>query len=105
MEYSKSGYLRFDSSIRKIWEMMTLEEITQTPTPDMYFWYSLSIILAGALVWVVNRYVNRTDAMFAQLINMVNELRVLIKVHESEIKNHESDIQSLKDKVFGVKKR
>ena len=84
---------------------MILQELAQIPTPDMFFWYTLSIVLAGSLVWVVNRYVNRTDKMFQSLIDMVNELRIIIKVHESEIKNHESDIQSLKDKVFGVKKR
>jgi len=77
---------------------MILEEIAQIPTPDMLFWYSLSIGLAGGLIWVVNRYVNRTDRMFSQLIEAVNELRIIIKVHETEIDN-------LKDKVFGAKKR
>lgn len=77
---------------------MILQEIAQIPTPDMLFWYSLSIVLAGSLIWVVNRYVNRTDKMFSQLIDAVNELRIIIKVHETEIEN-------LKDKVFGTKKR
>lgn len=75
-----------------------IQELVQIPTPDMLFWYSLSIVLAGSLIWVVNRYVNRTDKMFSQLIDAVNELRIIIKVHETEIDN-------LKDKVFGVKKR
>lgn len=78
--------------------MIIFQDIVQVPTPDMLFWYSLSIILAGALIWVVNRYVTRTDKMFSQLIEAVNELRIIIKVHETEIEN-------LKDKVFGKKGR
>ena len=77
---------------------MILQELAQIPTPDMFFWYSLSIVLSASLIWVVNRYVNRTDKMFQQLIDAVTELKVMIKVHESEIEN-------LKEKVFGNKKR
>jgi len=76
---------------------MILQELAQIPTPDMFFWYSLSIVLSASLIWVVNRYVNRTDKMFQQLIDAVTELKVMIKVHESEIDN-------LKEKVFGKKR-
>jgi hypothetical protein len=76
---------------------MILQELAQIPTPDMFFWYSLSIVLSASLIWVVNRYVNRTDKMFQQLIDAVTELKVMIKVHESEIEN-------LKEKVFGKKR-
>ena len=53
--------------------------------PDQYFWYSLSTILAGALLWIVTRYVSRTEILITSLKETIQQLSTLVAVHDAEI--------------------
>lgn len=53
--------------------------------PDQYFWYTLSTILAGALVWIVMKYIGRTEMIMTSLKETIQQLSTLVAVHDAEI--------------------
>jgi hypothetical protein len=68
------------------------------PSPDAYFWYAICIVLVSILVWIVNRYISRTERLFEELTKNINELIQVTKVHEHRISDAEDDIDHLKDR-------
>ena len=74
--------------------------LSQAQVPDAWFWYSLSIVLAAALIWIFKRYITRQDSIMDRLTKNLEELKTLTAVHDAEIKNNRKDIDLLKQKVF-----
>lgn len=73
-----------------------MEALGTPPIPDGYFWYVLSTVLVTALIWVVNRYVNRVDRLFEKLTESINDLIQISKVHEHRLEDVEEDVRELK---------
>ena len=82
--------------------MKIISEITAqvTTVPDAWFWYTLSIVLAGALIWVIQRYINRHERILERVTQTLEEMKTMVAVHDAEIKNNRKDIDLLKQKVF-----
>ena len=70
------------------------------PTPPDYFWYTLSLILCAALIYVIINYTRRIDTILAGLSKAIAEIAQIVKVHEREIKDNKRDIEKLEAKVF-----
>lgn len=71
--------------------------------PDGIFWYSLSIILAGALIVIIWRYVDRNDKrheeheeLFKVIVGTQSDMKQMLAVHEEKHDQHEKDIAELK---------
>lgn len=72
--------------------------------PPDGFYYTLSMILAGALIWVIKIYLNRTDTTLRQLVDAVAKLDKMLGIHEERHEHHEKQIDELKD-VLTLKKK
>lgn len=59
--------------------------------PDSWFWYGLSILLAGTLIGIIWRFANKVS-------NTLDEVRKIVWMHEHDIKHMKDDISELKDK-------
>lgn len=75
-----------------------------TPTtPDTWFWYSLSSLLAIALIWVLQRYVNKTETLIKELKDVVQGLLINDKVQDVNIHNHNERLNGIEDRINVVK--
>lgn len=61
------------------------------PVPDGFFYYTLSTIVAGALIWVFIRYINKLDKTLDALMKADHAHNVAL----AEIKK---DIETLKNR-------
>jgi hypothetical protein len=71
-------------------EMKTLPELlqqAQVAVPDSYFWYTLSLLLAVALIGIIWRFAERVS-------KTLDELKIIVKVHESEIESLKETVRS-----------
>lgn len=57
--------------------------------PDSWFWYGLSILLAGTLIGIIWRFANKVS-------NTLDEVRKIVWMHEHDIKQIKTDIVQLK---------
>jgi len=78
-------------------------EQTTVVVPDGIFWYSLSIILAGALIMIIWRYVDKNDKrheeheeLFKVMADTQSDMKQMLAVHEEKHEQHERDIADLK---------
>ena len=62
-------------------------QIALTPTPDLWWWYSLSTVLAAALITIIWKYVNDTKKILLELMKIQGEMKTLIAMHDVEIKH------------------
>jgi hypothetical protein len=60
--------------------------------PDMYFWYSLSIAMAGLLIWIIQRYISKTEKLLEKLVTDVSELKERTSVHNHRINELEDNL-------------
>lgn len=61
----------------------------QVPIPDSFFYYTLSTLMAAALIWILSRYVNRTGDLLDKLVQ--NDIK-----QDGRLDHHEKQIQELK---------
>jgi uncharacterized membrane protein (DUF106 family) len=73
--------------------------------PDGYFYYGLTVILAGVLIGVIWRFANKLAGTLEALKVTVHELVAITKVHQEKHEQHEKDIEELKDGKYRVKYR
>lgn len=71
--------------------------------PDAYFWYSLTIVMALAIIWILVRYTGKVDETLKELKQAVNELITSNKVNSIRLDGHDTDIKDLKEGNFIVK--
>jgi len=66
-----------------------VDQITasQVVVPDSYFWYTLSLLLAVALIGIIWRFAERVS-------KTLDELKIIVKVHEAEIERLKKDVQA-----------
>lgn len=64
------------------------------PVPDGIFWYSLSTVMAGALIAILWNYAKETTGMIKELKETVQNLAINDKVQDEKI-------DGLDDKVNG----
>jgi hypothetical protein len=57
--------------------------------PDGWFYYTLSSLLAMALIAIIWKYVAKTENCLGKLETAVNKLITISEVHEVRIKNLE----------------
>jgi hypothetical protein len=76
---------------------------SQVVVPDGYLWYSISIILAIALIAIIWRYVDKNDKrheehedIFKIIIGTQSDMKQMLAVHEEKHDQHERDIAELK---------
>lgn len=72
--------------------------LAQIPTPDTLFWYTLATLMAGALIWVIATYINRTGVILDQLTDTVQRLDKMITMHEHLHKEHDRRFTKLESK-------
>ena len=78
---------------------MKLQDIlqqAQVAVPDSYFWYSLSLLLAVALIGIIWRFAERVS-------KTLDELKMISKLHEQKHETSENRIDRLEESVFTVK--
>lgn len=68
----------------------------ETATPDGLFYYSLTIALAGALLFVIIRYTGKVDSTLKDIGSTLGEVSTMLKVHEHRLDDIDSDISDLK---------
>lgn len=76
-----------------------MEALSSPPMPDGYFWYVISTAFLSALIWIINRYVNRIDRLFEKLTTNIEELMRIAGLHEHRINEAEQDIDDLKKRI------
>lgn len=66
------------------------------PVPDGLFWYSITLLVSGTLIWIIKKYLDSTDAMLKQL--MASDARHDTEIMEIKTKqvNDQKDIEELK---------
>lgn len=62
-----------------------------TPMPDGLFYYSLSTLLALAIIAIIWRYIGKTDDLLKELKQAVQNLLINDKVQDSRIEDLEDD--------------
>lgn len=71
--------------------------------PDGYFYYTLTILLAGVVAGIVYRYTNKIDDTFKEIKNAVSELVTANKVHNVRLDGHDREIEEIKEGKYMVK--
>jgi len=79
-----------------------LAQATVTPIPDGIFWYSLSTLLALSLIWVLQRYVNKTEKLLERLVADVSLLKINEATQDTTLKEHGKDILALETRINGL---
>jgi len=72
--------------------------LQQVAVPDSYFWYTLSLVLAVALIGIIWKFAERVS-------KTLDELKLISKVHEHRHDETDSKIEKLEESVFTVKYR
>jgi hypothetical protein len=65
----------------------------------MEFWYASTIILAGILVWVITNFVGWLRKAVTELKDSVKELTIIVKLHDGDIKENHTEIESVKKEL------
>ena len=77
--------------------------ILQTPIPDAVFYYTLSLLLALALIVIIWRFAERVSATLHELRYVSDELKILMKIQEKMVEEHNSRLSRIEDAIFIVK--
>jgi len=70
--------------------------------PDPWFFYALCLLLVSALIWVVVRYIGKIDTYIASSQETIQEFKIMIKLHDQKLIDHDHAIGDLKQKVFTI---
>ena len=57
--------------------------------PPDSFYYVLSVLFGGGMLWLIRSYIVRTDKMLNQLTEAVGELKTIVAVHEEKHAGHD----------------
>lgn len=69
--------------------------------PDGVFYYSLTIVLAMAIIAIVWAYVHRLNTTLDAIRQSIGSLVVITTSHEEKHKKHDADIEDLKKRKRG----
>ena len=80
----------------------TATVFAQVETMPKEFWYGLTVILVGILVWIIQKYFMSLQTVINEFRENINELKLIskelltiTKSHEEELKEHKEDIKNL----------
>lgn len=73
---------------------MNLLEIP--PVPDGIFWYSLSTVMAGALIAILWNYAKETTGMIKELKETVQKLAINDSVQDERLDSHDEKLYEVK---------
>jgi membrane protein implicated in regulation of membrane protease activity len=80
--------------------MDTLKTAVETMnTVPTEFWFAASLILTSILVWVFKHYMDKMDKQSQEFRTSIQDLVVLVKIHDKDIKDHDVDIKELQKLV------
>jgi hypothetical protein len=65
-----------------------------TLPPDS-FYYVLSFLFGGALIWVIKISIHKTDAILKSLAETVADLKTIVAVHENKHEDEERRLDLL----------
>ena len=86
--------------------MDSLRTAVQTMnTVPTEFWFAASLILTSILVWVFKHYMDKMDKQSAEFRTSIQDLVVLVKLHDKDIKNIQEDVRELKIRKPGSTRR
>lgn len=75
--------------------------LNQPPSPDLLFYYVLTILLGFAfislLIWIVNRFVSHTQKSIDILTNSVIKLEAKLMLQENDQKNVKEEVKVIKE--------
>jgi len=73
---------------------MKLLEISTVP--DGIFWYTLSTVMAGALIVIIWNYAKETTAMIKELKDTVQKLSINDKVQDERLDGHDEKLYEVR---------
>lgn len=73
---------------------------SQPPSPDIIFYYALTILATsafiGLLIWIVNRFVSHVQKSIDILTNSVIKMEAKLLLLDAEQKNQKGDVDEVK---------
>ncbi len=70
--------------------------------PDGWFYYAVTLVFGGALIFVILKYTGKIDVTLTKVQEAVNDLKTMVSLHEQKLETHDDDINNLKSKVYKV---
>jgi hypothetical protein len=70
--------------------------------PDGWFYYSITIVLALAIITILWRYSNKIDTAIDKLTLMVNNLDTKSTLHDRILEDHDEEISDIKKIIHPV---
>lgn len=70
--------------------------------PDGWFYYAVTLVFGGALIYVILKYTGKIDTTLNKIQEAVNELKTMTSLHEQRLDTHEDHIDDLKNHIFPV---
>lgn len=67
--------------------MEYISQIQQIPSPDQYFWYILATVLASSIIYIIHRYVNKTEKLLEKVVDDLQEMRTTTALHAQSIES------------------
>lgn len=61
-------------------------------------WKPFAMLLGGALIWIIQRYIGYLNKILDKLSDNVNELTAIAKLHEQRLDDHDGEISDLQHK-------
>lgn len=80
--------------------MILLE--TQPPNPDTLFWYTISSVLAVALLGIIMWYLNKNEAILKGVSETLQRLVTNDAVKEQRLNDLDERVESIEDKVYPI---
>lgn len=78
-------------------ELFMLQQLAQAiPMPPDSFYYTMFVLVATALIWIIRTYIDRTDKTLKQLVDTVARLDKMIGIHEEKHDNHEKEFERIR---------
>lgn len=65
--------------------------------PPDSFYYALSFLFGGALIWIIKVYIGRTDKMLDGLGKTVADMKTMLAVHEQRHEDSDGRIERLEN--------
>lgn len=66
------------------------------PVPDGIFWYSLSTVMAGALMAILWNYAKETTSMIKELKDTIQDLAINDKVQDERLDGHDEKLYDVR---------
>jgi hypothetical protein len=63
-------------------------------------WKPLALLLIGALVWIIQRYIGYLNKILDKLSDNVNELTAITKLHEQRLEDHDGELSDLRQQKY-----